>query len=319
MKIELLIQNGDKVYEPVTEEGIIWTTERAGAPGKIDFSVLIDNTLNITEGNAVRLRINDKDLFYGFIFSKQSDRSGKMRITAYDQLRYFKNKDTYVFENRTAGEILQVLASDFRLNTGTIENTGYKIATQTEENSTLFDMVQAALDTTLENTTNHYFIYDEFGKLCLKNVLSMQIPILVDADTTENFDYSSSIDGQTYNKVKLIYENEVDGARNVYVSQDDNNMNNWGTLQYFERLGEDENGNSKADTLLKQYNKRSKTLSVSKTFGDTRVRAGCLVVVRLDVGDANVDDWMLVESCKHEFRNNQHFMDLTLRGGEFGV
>lgn len=31
---ELLIQNGNKVYAPIVEEGIEWETERKGSPRK---------------------------------------------------------------------------------------------------------------------------------------------------------------------------------------------------------------------------------------------------------------------------------------------
>lgn len=317
MKIELMIQNGDKVYEPATQDGIVWTTERAGVPGKLEFSVLSDDLLQITEGNAVRLRINDMNLFYGFIFSMQNDSANVITLTVYDQLRYFKNKDTYSFEGKTASDIVKVISSDFRLNTGTIENSGYAIPTLVADNSTMFDMVQNALDQTLENTQNMFVLYDNFGKICLKNILSMQIPILIDEETSQNFSYSSSIDGSTFNKIKLVYENDETGGRDTYIAKHDGNIEGWGILQYFEFLQKDENGSAKADELLSLYNKKTKALSVSGAFGDTRVRAGCLVVVRLDLGNAMVDSWMLVESCKHEFKNNLHLMELNLRGGEF--
>ena len=35
MAAELLIQNGNKVFIPVVQEDIQWTTERKGNPGKL--------------------------------------------------------------------------------------------------------------------------------------------------------------------------------------------------------------------------------------------------------------------------------------------
>ena len=69
MSAELLIQNGTRIFSPAVEEGIEWSTERAGAPGKLTFNVLIDDQLDIQEGNAVRLKWNDQNVFYGFVFS----------------------------------------------------------------------------------------------------------------------------------------------------------------------------------------------------------------------------------------------------------
>ena len=48
-----------------------------------------------------------------------------------------------------------MLANDFRMQTGTIENTGFKIASRVEENTTLFDMVQNAIDITVQNRKEH--------------------------------------------------------------------------------------------------------------------------------------------------------------------
>lgn len=317
MNVELLIQNGSKVYIPIVEEGITWQTERKTSPGELKFNVLKDAAINFTEGNAVRMKVDGKNVFYGFIFSKKRDKEGIINVTAYDQLRYFKNKDTYVYTNKTAGEFIKMLASDFQLQTGTLEDTGYKIPSRVEENKTLFDMVQNALDVTLESKKQMYVMFDDFGKIALKNISSMILNLLIDEETGENFTYTSSIDANTFNKVKLTYENEDTKKRDVYIAQDSNNMNNWGILQYFDTLQKGENGKAKADALLALYNKKTRNLSISKALGDTRVRAGSMVVVQLNLGDVNVQNLMLVEKCKHTFNESEHFMDLTLRGGEF--
>lgn len=317
MEVELLIQNGSKVYIPVVEEGITWQTERKGSPGELKFSVVKDDIINFTEGNAVRLKVDGKNVFYGFVFTKKRNKDGIIEVTAYDQLRYLKNKDTYVYTNKTAGEFIKMIASDFQMQTGTLEDTGFKIASRVEENTTLFDMIQNALDLTLQNKKEMFVMYDDFGKVALKNISSMIVNILIDEETGENFDYSSSIDSDTYNRIKLTYDNEKTGKRDVYIAQDSNNMNSWGVLQYFDTLQEGENGKAKADALLELYNKKTRTLSVTNAFGDTRVRAGCMVVVQLDLGDVRVKNLMLVEKCKHIFKESEHFMDLSLRGGEF--
>ena len=317
MNVELLIQNGNKVYIPVVEEDIAWTTERKGSPGQLTFNVVKDDILNFTEGNAVRLKVDNKNVFYGFVFVKKRDKDGIITVTAYDQLRYLKNKDTYVYTNKTAGEFIQMIASDFNMQTGTIQNTGYKIASRVEDNVALFDMVQNALDLTLQNKKEMFVLYDDFGKLALKSIQSMYVNLLIDEETGENYSYTSSIDSDTYNKIKLVYDNEESGKRDVYIAQDSSNINNWGVLQYFDTLQKGENGKAKADALLSLYNKKTRNLTISNALGDTRVRAGSMVVVQLNLGDVKLNNLMLVEKCKHKFNNDEHFMDLTLRGGEF--
>jgi hypothetical protein len=92
--VELLIQHGNEVFAPAVEEGITWTTERKGCPGQLQFNVVKDSILNFTEGDAVRLKVNGSEVFYGFVFKKKRDKEQLISVTAYDQLRYLKNKDT---------------------------------------------------------------------------------------------------------------------------------------------------------------------------------------------------------------------------------
>ena len=59
--MELLIKNGLKAYIPIVQDGIEWSTERYGTPGKLTFKVIQDDLLNITEGNVVRLKKDNKN------------------------------------------------------------------------------------------------------------------------------------------------------------------------------------------------------------------------------------------------------------------
>lgn len=324
MNVELLVANesGSKVYQPAVEEGIEWTTQRAGTPGKLTFKVLKDDILDFTEGSAVRLKVDGNEVFYGFVFTKSRQKDQIITVTAYDQLRYLNNKDTKVYEGKTATQFIQMLAADYRLNVGDMEDTGYVIASRVEENSSLFDMIGNALDLTLTNTGNMFVLFDSFGKLTLKSLGKMRVGegdnyLMIDEETGENFDYKSSIDSQTYNKVKLTYDNEETGTREVYIAQSGENMNKWGILQYFDTLQKGENGQAKADALLKLYNKKTRNLKIQNAFGDNRVRAGSLIVVNLALGDMSVKNFMLVEKCIHTYKESEHWMTLTLRGGEF--
>lgn len=317
--IELFIQNGNTVYQPILENGVDWKTERVGTPGQLTFKVIQDGKFKVSEGNAVRLKIDNSEVFYGFVFTIKKTREKEISITAYDQLRYLKNKDTYVYKNKTAADFIRMLAADFYLNVGEIENTEYIIPSRVEEDQELFEMIKNALDLTLQNKKEMFTLYDNFGKLTLKNIKNLIVPILIDEETGENFDYQISIDANVYNKIKLTYDNDKTGKREVYIAQDTGNINNWGVLQYFEKLQKDENGQAKADALLSLYNKTKRKLSISKCIGDLRVRAGCLIPVKLNLGDTDILQLMIVEKCTHSFNNNEHFMNLTLRGSGFDV
>lgn len=324
MNIELLIGNetGTKLYQPAVQEGIEWSTERRGTPGKLTFKIIKDDILDFSEGSSVRLKVDGDNVFFGFVFKQQRSKDKIITVTAYDQLRYLKNKDTKVYERKTADQFVKIIADDYTLNVGTLESTEYTIVSRVEENTSLLEMIENALDLTLSNTKIMYVLYDDFGKLTLKALSSLYVGspgayLMIDEETGENFDYTSSIDDNTYNKIKLTYDNEATGYREVYITQDSDNIKKWGILQYFDTLQKGENGQVKADSLLSLYNKKTRNLKITNAIGDNRVRAGSMVVINLDLGDVKMKNFMLVEKCKHTYEENEHWMDLTLRGGEF--
>ena len=317
MAVELFIQHNSTIQFPVVEEGARLTLERKGTPGKLEFTVVKGPGLNFAEGDPVKLTVNGTAMFYGFVFKKKRDKGGTIDVVAYDQLRYLKNKDTITEEGLKASDLLKRIATDFRLNLGTVEDTGYTLETIVEENQTLFDMIQSALDETLMNTKQLYVLYDDAGKLTLKNINTMKLNLLIDEETGENFSYESSIDEQTYNKIKLAYNNEKTGKRELFIAQDGAKMNQWGVLQYFEEVQTKTGASAKADALLKLYDQKTRKLTIQNAFGDVQVRAGSAVVVALNLGDIVTNNYMVVNKVTHTFKGDEHMMALDLIGGEF--
>lgn len=211
--IELYIRNGDKLYEPIIEDGVTWETERKGSPGKLTFTVVKDNIISFQEGNHVILKVDGKEIFYGFVFKKTRDKNHNIKVTAYDQLRYLKNKDTIIYKNITASTLIKMIAEDYKLQLGTIEDTAFIISERKEENSTLFDIILTALELTVTNKKVLYVLYDNFGKLTLKSLANMKTTVLISEETGENFNYTSSIDDNTYNKIKIQYDNDKTGKK----------------------------------------------------------------------------------------------------------
>ena len=317
MKFELIIENNGKIQIPLVTNSMTLTTERKGSPGKLNFTVVKDVAANFQEGNPVRLRVDDKTVFYGFVFTKKRDKRQDIGVVSYDQLRYLLNKDTYVYTNKRADEVVQMIADDFELQTGSLERASYNIPTRVEDNTMLMNIIQNALDLELTNRKKMFVLFDDCGKISLKSLDNMKVEIIIDEETGENFDYSSTIDDQTYNKIKLSYENEETGKRDIFIVQDGDSINRWGILQYFDTLQKGENGETKAMALLDLYKSKTRKLKIKNAFGDIRVRGGSLVIVKLNLGDINVQNYMIVEKAVHSFNESDHFMDLVLRGGEF--
>lgn len=317
MKIELITENAGQLFAPQVIDGITWETTRAGSPSTLKFSVVDDADLKISEGSPVRFKVNGEPVFYGFAFTLKRNKEDKIDITAYDQLRYLKNKDTYVFEGKTADAVVRKVATDFGLQVGTLEKGAYRIPSLVEDGAELFDIVQDALDEEVRNKGTVLVLFDDFGKLCLRNIANWHLDLLIDAGSAENYDYQSSIDSEVYNQIKVYRDNDDTGKREIYIAKDSNTINKWGVLQMYEQVKGKTSGQSKANSLLKLYDQPVKTLKVTNAFGDIRCRAGSMPIVHLTLDGKEFCTYMLVEKATHTFKADQHTMSLNLRGGEF--
>lgn len=313
----MLILSRGRIFDVAVQEPIIWETHRKSMPGKLTFNVIKDELLGFHEGDAVRFDYDGKKIFYGFVFTKKRSDNRIISVTAYDQLRYFKNKDTYVYKNKTAAQVLQMLIADFNLQGGIIADTKHVIASRVEDNQELFTIMDNAGAITTKNTGNLFVLYDDYGKLNYRNIKQLKLDILVDEDSGETFEYTTSIDENTHNKIKLSRENKKTGKREIFIAQDSANINQWGVLQLTESVEEGENGKVKADALLALYNQKSRKLHINKVFGDYRVRGGSTLGVQMYLGDLTVANFMMVETVKHSFYESKHDMDLKLIGGDF--
>lgn len=313
-KMKLTIESNGNLIEPPIESGVKIEWERTGSPGKLTFKTVKVANMSFHEGDIVRFYYDEKPIFLGFVFKKSRDKQHRIEVTCYDQMRYLKNKYTYVFEKKTATQITQALCKDFGLTTGSMDNTSYVIPSLVEENTSALDTILGALEDTLTNTGNMFVLYDDFGKLCIKDCANMISDKLIFEESAENFDYSSSIDDETYNSIVLYYKDK-DNKIQIYNASDKTNISKWGVLRYFEEVRNPTIGQNKANALLKLYNKKTRELKVTKAFGSIDVRGGTLIPVKLNVGDIITNNYMLVEKVVHNFDNDYYTMDLTLEGG----
>lgn len=315
--VMITVNNGKKKFTVPAEDGakVVW--ERDSAPGKFTFTAKVEKGFSIGMGNEVLVTVDGKKFFYGFVFTKEVKKDGMASYTVYDQLRYLKNKETIVYKKKTAGELIKILAKRFNLRCGTLADTGWR-RSAIEDNTTLFDIIQNALDDTLIIKGKTYVLYDEIGKLQLTDVAKMKVnTCLVDAETGQDYSYKTTIDSDVYNQIKLVYENKKKGTFDLYVTKDSKNIGKWGTLQYLDKIDNPDIGKLKSKALLKLYDKKKRTLTISGVIGNINVRGGSLVPVMLNLGDITVANYMLVEKVTHTFKNREYTMDLVVAGGNF--
>lgn len=317
---ELIIINRGNIYFPSIIEPVNWEDEIKGNPSKLTFTVVKGDKSNFQEGNIVRFKYKGNEIFFGYVFTKKRDKQHHIEVTAYDQMRYLKNKDTLVFENKSPSDILKQVADINQISLGSVDNIDYKLESFIQEDKSYMDMIYNSLDIVLTEQMKMYILYDDFGNLALRDIEDLIIDdfILTDANM-ENFDYSSSIDEETYNQINLAFDNEETGKRERYIAKDSGNIDRWGLLQYFESIDDSVNGELKADTLLELYNRKTRKLKLKGIEGNVKARAGFRIMIFLNLGDIILQNYLIIQSSKHRFEESNYTMDLVLMGGDFIV
>jgi hypothetical protein len=331
MGLTIKIKNGDKIYEPPIKDSPSLKRQKNGV-SVFDFTLINDELIKIEEGDVVTVVADDlrpfgaiHNIFYGFVFRISTSKNGEVNITAYDQIRYLQNTDTLIYSDKRLNELLRIICDNTKIKAGAdIMDTGYIIPSRIEDNKSYLDMIMTAIELTVQNGGREFILWDNFGEIALHDTEFHKIGLTINKDTAQDFSFETSIDGETYNQIKLHREAE-DGTREVFIKSDPDKINKWGLLQNSENLNKDENGDAKAQSILDSTKYPTRTWSVSGAFGDVRVRGGTTLHVQLDMVDMGykengktVDFWMMVESVTHTFASNNHTMDLELKGGFAG-
>lgn len=319
MRAELWITGSKGKFMPETVDEILWTTEKYGA-GILEFKVIKEGSIDFKEGDRVQFYYDGCGLFNGTVFSKSRTELGIISVTAYDKMRYLRNRDSYTFIAKTASQIINMICTDYRLPMGKIAETGYVIPARVEDNSTLFDIIYTALQLTENCTGKSFLLYDSFGTVSLSPESDFDTNLIADNETSIGFNYDTTIDSNVYNKIKLIHSTSKNKVVTdfVYGRQDNTKIDEWGVLQYFSHIDGNTNGDVTAAYLLDKYDRKSRKLVIT-TAGNVHLRAGSSLLVRLDIGDFVLNEKMRAKKCVHHFSENQHFTSLSLYGGQLAA
>ncbi|MDR0222614.1 MAG: hydrolase [Oscillospiraceae bacterium] len=307
---ELSVDNKRRVFSPLTRGDVLCESFYRGRCGKLSFGAVgggAGEDFEIREGDSVGLKANGTGLFFGIVFSKKTYGDGVVSLTAYDQLRYLKNRDTYVYGGKKASDVVKMIAGDYLLRTGEISETEYVIPSRVEDNATLLDIIENALDLEKEHKGKRYALFDDFGKLSLKSEAEMFSRVVVDDCSAADFRCFSSADNR-FNRVKLFRADKKTGKREIFVAENEKSVESLGVLQYYAKIGDGENGGEKARSILALRDRTEQTLYIENALGDAGVRGGSSVTVRV----RGFDETARVRKCVHKLSGRGHFMDLEL-------
>ncbi len=302
----LTIFHKDSAVKPALIGKILWQTDIRNYPGSLKFSILLNENLKIANGDKVCFTFENQKIFCGYVFSLTFNENNVVNVLAYDQIRYLKNQDTSVYEDMTASDIFSKICGEFGLKTGQIDSTSHTIPFLVSNNLSLLGTVQKALDINESNTGEKFVIYDDFGKLTLKNTENTFIPAVISKDNTQGYKYSEEIDTDTYNQVKMKYGSRKKGFRETVFKNESKSVKDWGILQYCGKANNYENAAAKAKTILENKNREKLSFSINVLGGDGKIRAG----VKVPLSDKGKQKIITVKKAVHCFQNGEHSMIL---------
>jgi hypothetical protein len=298
---KLLVKVNGKVYDisNMVNEVSFEDTLNNGC-SKLKFSY-IDKELEIENGSVVSFTFNDTHLFYGYVFNISRNKTPEISVTAYDQLRYCKVKDSVVIKNDTVSTLANKMCNYFNLKKGFLSDTSYKLSTDVKDNTTWLDIIYSSIEETEKNNGKKYLLRDEHGSICIRNLEDLQLNLAIgDKTLLRDYTYSRSIDNEFYNQIKLNLKGKSDENNQFIIKRDDDSISKYGLIQYYENSYNTNSSKAKeeAKTLLDKYNKEKETLSLS-CIGDIRFRAGVSFYGK--VSDINFYQRLIVKSVTHRF------------------
>lgn len=292
-----------------------WTTQRCDQPGKLTFKALISDSWQMEPGDVVRFSMDGQLQFYGWVFTKADSRWGESDITCYDRLRYLKANASYAFYNQSANDIIRQIACDLQLTTGSLADTGYQLPSLIEQNKTCFDIIQDAIEQTLLNTSTLYVLYDDGNGLALQQPSSMISDVVLgDLSLLTDYTFTTDIDKDTYNSIKLVKPNTETGRAEVYLSEDSGNIGQWGLLQLYQTVDDSKNEaqvKAQGAAMLEYYNRAARTLKV-EALGVSGLRAGQMVLIKSEEIAGGISQYVMIEKASHHYENGIHTMTLDM-------
>lgn len=314
--ISVTLTHGSTTYKPVVIGDVTVEWTRFGSPGKLKMTVIKDSTLKLENGDCIRLVVDGKNFFFGFVFVIDRKEASQLSITAYDVLRYLKSKDIFKMPKQTYTKALKTVLKRYGLKAGTISNTKY-VRKAKVFNGCVLDMLETYRKDTKNSKGVNYILYADFNKVCLKAQSSMKTNYVITNQMTSDFSYSSSIDERTYTVIKL-YKGSGKKSK-VYTKTSAAAKKKYGRLTYVDstKLKSKSKIKKKLNTIAKAHDTPSKKLTIKNVFGVVNIRAGSGVRVEIEEAGITINRSMTVSTVTHKFSEGRHTMDLTLVGGDF--
>lgn len=312
----ILIKGSETVDISNLITGVTWQGRKSSAARSIKVTLIDDDGykharsgIDVENGQQCIFTVNGEELFRGYVFEQSQSHKKTITITAYDNCIYLaNNKDTFVYENKTATEIFKDICTRFNIPTGEIANCTYKIPELTKPKTTAYDVICDALSLDYDATGIRHYISSEGGKLSLltrrENILQW---VLETGQNIVTYTYSKSI-SELRTRVKMVSnEGTVIAEKSLPELEQ-----KFGIFQEIEQPDEslsDAQINDLIASILDEKSTPSRLLNV-EAIGNAEVISGLGVFIIIP--HLGLSRTFYVDDDTHTWKDNKHTMSLKL-------
>lgn len=298
-------------------EQVSWAGRRGSPTRTLTVSLLDDDGYNhnrsgidIESGYQCIFSYEGKELFRGIILRQVQSQQKAMSFKAYDLGIYLSNnKDTFVYENKTATDIFNDVCSRFGIPVGEAAQTSFIISDLTKKKTTGWDAIADALSLDYKNTGSKHYVSSEKGKLYLKKRLETVLQWVLEVDTNiTKYKYTKSIE-TVKTRIKLLsgegtvlaQEQDAGLEQKIGIFQDINTPDERLTTAQIKTL---------AKTLLGELKTPERSLSLNEVLGTPDAISGVGVFIKIP--HLGLNKTFYIDSDTHTFTGNLHTMSLEL-------
>lgn len=296
---------------------ITWAGRRGSPTRTLTISLLDDDgykharsEIDIEQGYQCIFKYGGKELFRGIFLRQSQNHSKTAEYKAYDLGIYLSNnKDTFVYENKTATDVFKDVCSRFGIPVGGAAQTSHIIPDLTKKKTTGWDAIEDALSLDYDNTGAKHYVFAEKGQLFLKKRLENVLQWVLETDTNiTNYMYSKSIENvrtriKLYSKEGTVIAQEQDTSleKKIGIFQEVDTPDESLTTAQIKSL---------AKTMLQEKKAVEHDLSLNNVIGITDVISGVGVFIKVE--HLGINKTFYVDSDTHTFKGNLHTMSLSL-------
>lgn len=316
-EISLILVKGNQLQE-ITHlvEQIKWGG-RKGSSSRTLTAKLIDDDgykharsgVDVEEGHQCIFKFNGDELFRGIVMKQTQKNKKTLSFTAYDNGIYLaNNKDTFVYENKTASDIFRDCCNRFGLPMGEVAECTYRIPELTKSKTTAFDAIADALSLDFDATGIRHYIASNNGKLSLltrrENILQWVIEV---GENLFTYSYTKSIEN-IRTRVKMVSKEGTSLAEK-------NNAELEKKIGIFQEIEQPDESLSTAQindlvkSILNEKSTPERSLDV-EAMGISDVFSG--IGVFIIIPELGLARTFYVDSDTHIFKDNKHTMSLKL-------